>query len=561
MAVRVAAVGEAVTQLPWLSPCGASLLALARAPAAVAWEQVRYDPGAMVLIVRRAASRLHSPALSFFPALLGDPAILEGAVQQLSSEGVLDWEQAATQSVLQACWSYASLARRLADASGFCDPDNAWIAGLVAPLGWLAVCAAAPEQAAACLADPELPHQPARTQRRHWGLDQAAIARRLARSWRLPHWLARIIGHLGLPLEIARRLGLEAQLFHVVQTAVAWVQERGRGLHLSVAADAGAGVEVLGLTLNEVMAMAESPDAPKGLEAKAIGMSFRLAGGRPLSDLPLLADVLRLAADNLRLRDAPGLEQVERERDELQESLESMQSAEADRLQTLKLEALAEFAAGAAHEINNPLAVISGQAQYLLGHEMDPARQRAMQTIISQAQRVHKVLTDVMQFARPAQPQRQPVDVHPALREVNLALSDLAERRQIALTCSEPDRSVAVYADPRQFNTVLECLLRNAIEAAPAGGWARLHVEAAGPERVDFIIEDNGAGLAPGQHEHLFDPFYSGRQAGRGRGLGLPTAWRLAREQGGEVRFDGAPGSPTRFVLSLPRADGLNGHP
>jgi signal transduction histidine kinase len=70
---------------------------------------------------------------------------------------------------------------------------------------------------------------------------------------------------------------------------------------------------------------------------------------------------------------------------------------------------------------------------------------------------------------------------------------------------------------------------------------------------VDLVVEDNGTGPAPVQREHLFDPFYSGRHAGRGRGLGLPTAWRLAREHGGDVRFECRAGGPTRFVLSLPR--------
>ena len=66
------------------------------------------------------------------------------------------------------------------------------------------------------------------------------------------------------------------------------------------------------------------------------------------------------------------------------------------------------------------------------------------------------------------------------------------------------------------------------------------------------MVEDSGTGPAPSQREHLFDPFYSGRLAGRGRGLGLPTAWRLAREHGGDVRYESVSGGPTRFVLSLP---------
>jgi signal transduction histidine kinase len=146
------------------------------------------------------------------------------------------------------------------------------------------------------------------------------------------------------------------------------------------------------------------------------------------------------------------------------------------------------------------------------------------------------------------------VDVRGLLREVTLALSDLAVERQVQLICPEADHPIQLSADPRQISTALECLLRNAIEAAPAGGWASLRLEMPAPDRLDLIVEDSGTGPAPAQVQHMFDPFYSGRQAGRGRGLGLPTAWRLAREHGGEVRFDNLSGGPTRFVLSLPRS-------
>src|SRR5262249_42753160 len=149
--------------------------------------------------------------------------------------------------------------------------------------------------------------------------------------------------------------------------------------------------------------------------------------------------------------------------------------------------------------INNPLAVISGQAQYLLGHEDDPARHKSLQAIIAQAQRIHQVLTEVLQYARPSRPQRQTVDVRGLVREVTLALSDLAVARQVQLICPEPEHGLHLWADPRQIGTALECLLRNAIEAAPAGGWASLRLETPTTERLDLIVEDNGNGPAPSQ--------------------------------------------------------------
>src|SRR5207253_265203 len=112
--------------------------------------------------------------------------------------------------------------------------------------------------------------------------------------------------------------------------------------------------------------------------------------------------------------------------------------------------------------------------------------------------------------------------------------------------------------DVEQVRIALTNLLRNAIEASPTEGWARLVLAPPMPgSPVEVVVEDSGPGPEPAQADHLFDPFFSGRSAGRGRGLGLPIAWRLARLQGGDVRLEPTrPGQPTRFVLTLPRPAG-----
>jgi hypothetical protein len=155
-----------------------------------------------LLLVRRSPATLAVSGLSFFPALVEEPAILETALVQLDQPpcGFVDWNLASLQPIYHACRSYARLAQHIAELTGKTAPDNAWVAGLLAPLGWLALCATDPQRAADCLADPEYRDQPARTQQRHWGMDQAAIARRIAGRWRLPGWLTAICGHLGLPV-------------------------------------------------------------------------------------------------------------------------------------------------------------------------------------------------------------------------------------------------------------------------------------------------------------------------------------------------------------------------
>ncbi len=276
---------------------------------------------------------------------------------------------------------------------------------------------------------------------------------------------------------------------------------------------------------------------------------------------PLLRDLLATAAENRRLREAAHGVHLEAEVDQLHEALEEQASGEDRRLKAGKLGALAELAAGAGHEINNPLAVISGQAQYLLAHAGDWFRdeaerpRKALHTIIAQTHRVHGLLRDLMQFARPAAPRPIWFDLPSLLAEAAASLADLAQPRRIHIEVGRTPDRLAAFADAEQVRTALVCLLRNAVEAAPADGWARVRVvEPVAEARIEVAVEDGGPGPDPAQRPALFDPFYSGRAAGRGRGLGLPVAWRLARQQGGDVRLDAAPpAGPTRFILSLPR--------
>lgn len=579
--VRTAALGEAVTRLPWLSPCASSLVALTRPADGGSWEQVRQDPGCVLLLVRQAGSALASPVLSFWTALLHQPAVLEGALPflELPASGFVDWNQPTTQPIYQASLTLARGAAILAERSGRCDPDNAWVAGLLAPLGWLAVCAVDADRAAAVRAQLTAMGRGARAasavrelQSRTWGLDQAGIARRLARRWNLPPWLTAIVGHLSLTAEQAEGLGADRDLFRLVQLAVGLAQRQEVGLALAT----GAAIEETAAALELSAADLDAVQELVGRPRQSSPVSWR-----PPASIPLLRDLVRLAAENRRLARVSILDRLDADLDHLHSILDEQRASEAERLRTQKLRALAEFAAGAGHEINNPLAVISGQAQYLLkrlrladcGLPIDeltagsaPNQQdeespvpplpqaeicNSLQTIVKQAQRIHELLNELRQFARPPQPQKQLVNLAALVREVVAGLSELAAQRKVRLVCPEDHVPLSLWADPRQLRTILSCLLRNAIEAAPEDGWASICLEP-GAERLRVVVADSGPGPTPAQREHLFDPFYSGRLAGRGRGLGLSTAWRLAQAHDGDVYLDDRGDGPTRFVLSLP---------
>jgi signal transduction histidine kinase len=547
---------EALDPLSWLAPAASSLLALARLPAEEAWAQVRHDPAAVLLALRQSPD-----APSPGPALLHAPALLEQALHHLqqAGPGFIDWNREALRPVYRGAVTMARLARRLAQQTGRVDPQRAWVCGLLAPLGWFAVCALDPAAAAACLAEPDGAREPIRTQRRLWGTDQAALARRLARRWRLPDWLTAVIGALRLPGSVAEGLGADRLLFSVTRLAAGLAQERGQELGLAPGVSVRDEATTLGLAPTDVEGAALFTR-----EDDHVSLEWQDPHGQPL-----LPDLLAVAAENRRLRATPAQLRLEQEADDLHYALEEQVRGMAERLQAGKLEALAEFAAGAGHEINNPLAVISGQAQYLLGHEAEwfpgapdgPVR-KALSAVISQTRRVHGVLRDLMLFARPAPARPDGFDLPALLGEVAAALAELAEQRQIRLEVTGPER-LRVRADAEQVRVTLTCLLRNAVEAAPTGGWARLALrELAGGPDVEVAVEDSGPGPDAALVPYLFDPFFSGRVAGRGRGLGLPIAWRLARQQGGDVRLEPPrPGEPTRFVLTLPLVSPVPGGP
>jgi signal transduction histidine kinase len=478
-----------------------------------------------------------------------DAAVLDQAAGLLGRDETASvrWNEAPACFVYQHCLRYAELAHGLAQRTNRVDAETAWACGLLAPLGWLAVCGVDASAIADCLTEPGFADNPTAVQMQRWGIDQASIARRVARRWGLPPWLGAVVGHLALPVETAQNLGAEPTLFRLVQLAVLLAQRSEPRLGLRVGARLADAATAHGLSPTDL-------DALQTADTEA-----SVAEVEPAKE-PLLRDLLMIAAENRRLAEAPILERLESDVDCLHQALETQRGGESARLQTNKLGTLAEFAAGAGHEINNPLAVISGQAQYLLGHEVEPNRQRALQTIIGQAQRIHDLLTELMLFARPPRPQKRPLDLGGLIREVTVSLGDLAAQRQVRLVCPELEHPITLHADGRQIRTALTCLLRNAIEAAPVDGWAGVRVATPAAGRLELIVEDSGAGPAPQQREHMFDPFYSGRQAGRGRGLGLPTAWRLAREHGGDVYFDELSTGPTRFVLALPHDTNWLGH-
>jgi hypothetical protein len=233
--------------------------------------------------------------------------------------------------------------------------------------------------------------------------------------------------------------------------------------------------------------------------------------------------------------------------------LAQLESRFHETLEAEKLDAMAEFAAGAGHEINNPLAVIAGRAQLFLQDEEDPERRRGLALINTQAKRVYEMIADMMLFARPPAPAMQTTEL---VALVDHLIAELAPRMaEQATTLSRLGHAgpLEIEADPTQLTVALRAMCRNAMEAIGHGGHVDVALADAG-EHVEIRVSDDGPGVTEEARRHLFDPYFSARQAGRGLGLGLSKCWRIVvTNHGGRIDVDSRPGGPTVFAITLPK--------
>jgi signal transduction histidine kinase len=220
-------------------------------------------------------------------------------------------------------------------------------------------------------------------------------------------------------------------------------------------------------------------------------------------------------------------------------------------LQREKLASLRELAYGLSHEINNPLANIATRAQTLLKDETDPDRRRALATINVQAFRAHEMIADMMLFAKPPALALKQVD---ALQIVDAVIAEMAaeaKEQGTTLVRNGVSGPLELTADSVQLTVALRAVVLNSLQALTAGGRVEIVVESA-TEYVVFRVSDNGPGLSEQAKKHMFDPYYSGREAGRGLGLGLSKCWRIVELHGGTVEVASEIGKGATITLHLP---------
>jgi signal transduction histidine kinase len=242
----------------------------------------------------------------------------------------------------------------------------------------------------------------------------------------------------------------------------------------------------------------------------------------------------------------------------------SERTAELGRAQTAlhraeKLAALGQFAAGVAHEVNNPSAVVSANLQYLSEAEADVLSSSGRQAVDEALQSVRRIsaivrqLLDAGRLAASSEP-AQSVEVRP-LGDTALTVARARMGKRVALLNQLPD-GVYVAGQESVLVQVLVNLVVNAIQAVPehhlGEGRVVLHAEVE-ERRVRLVVEDNGAGIPPEVLRRVFEPFFTTKPFGAGTGLGLAVSRGLITGLGGDLRLESQPGAGTRAIVELPR--------
>jgi two-component system, NtrC family, sensor kinase len=288
-----------------------------------------------------------------------------------------------------------------------------------------------------------------------------------------------------------------------------------------------------------VAAGAQSLDVPDRGAAELVDL------GTALSEM-----TRKLKADEQRMRDQ--IDELERRTKELREAQDGLIRSE-------RLASVGRLAAGLAHEIGNPIAALLGLEDLLLQGGLDPGESRDFLVRMRQeTERIHRVLHDLLDFARPASAPAgrdadKPGAVAEAINDVVALVRPQKSFQNITLTVAAPNDLPQVALGRERIMQVLLNLLMNAADATGARGRILLSAEQH-DKQVRLSVEDDGPGVDPAIQQRLFEPFATTKEVGKGTGLGLAVCRGLVESVGGSIELDCSHRPGARFVVELPEA-------
>ena len=221
-------------------------------------------------------------------------------------------------------------------------------------------------------------------------------------------------------------------------------------------------------------------------------------------------------------------------------------------VQAEKLSSIGLLAAGVAHEVNTPLAVITSQAQMLLRQmPSDDPRNRTLDKIIKQSFRASEIVNNLLKFSRVSGSEHNDVDLNRIISETLSLVDPMLRASRIMVNAQLAKSLPTVPGNSGKLQQVFMNLIMNARDAMPQGGELTIATETEN-SHVHVEISDNGVGIPADQLHRIFDPFFTTKATSRGTGLGLAVTYGIIREHSGSIRVESSEGRGTTFRLEFP---------
>lgn len=241
---------------------------------------------------------------------------------------------------------------------------------------------------------------------------------------------------------------------------------------------------------------------------------------------------------------------------ELEEKNEAQQIVEDRLVQSAKLAAVGEMAAGVAHELNNPLTTVSGFAELILDSmPKESPDYEDMTLILKEARRARSVVRRLLDFSRQDEILRLDTDINEMVSTVLALVHHLAQLNDVKISVALWNDIPMVRLERNQIQQVFLNLIHNAIQAMPNGGDLVIETQVNSKEDENWIIvtiKDNGIGIGKKDLDKIFKPFFTTKISGEGTGLGLSISYRIVVDHGGYIDVDSKPGVGTTFAVWLP---------
>src|SRR4030095_881367 len=221
-------------------------------------------------------------------------------------------------------------------------------------------------------------------------------------------------------------------------------------------------------------------------------------------------------------------------------------------IQNEKLTSIGLLAAGVAHEVNTPLAVISSYSQ-MLRKEISPedSRFKLLEKITKQTFRASEIVNNLLNFSRTSATEFSDVDVHQVITETLSLLEHQFKTARIRVERELRAECPVTFGNAGKLQQVFLNLFVNARDAMPEGGELRILTDAL-DSKIEILVQDTGTGIGRENVKRIYDPFFTTKAAGKGTGLGLSVSYGIVQEHGGSISVESKPGIGTSFRLEFP---------